>query len=230
MENVWADLKLVLIELRDDPAQPLQGYPDPRVDRDRHPPFDIHLQPWATEVAGRLHERFGDGVRLTVGALAYPDPTASAMPQRRPIPEASDVVVALAEPLSVPSGHTARVTLLITNLHAEDIAIHTGGQLVGLILDPKTSAVVGGYAGAMRAPLVVFRAAPGETVEVPLLVGTASFAPELGYAIPPGEWAVAADLDLGDGRVARTPMLPLTVLEAAYRSTRCRTIQNKASG
>lgn len=82
---------------------------------------------------------------------------------------------------------------------------------MGLVLDPKTLAVVGGYAGAMRAPLVVFQAGSGETVEVPLLVGTASFVPELGYAVPPGEWLLAADLDLGGGKVARTPGLAFTV-------------------
>ena len=211
MDDTWADLKLVLTELRDDPSQPLQAYPDPRGDRDRHPPFDIHLQPWATEVASRLHERFGDGVRLTVGALSYPDPATGPLPPRRPLPEVADVAVALAEPLSVPSGHTARTTVVMTNTGTAGLAIHTGGQLVGLILDPKTRAVVGGYAGAMHAPLIIFQAGSGETVEVPLLVGTASFVPELGYAVPPGEWAVAADLDLGGGRVMRTPGLSFTV-------------------
>ena len=212
MSDLWAELKVVLTELRDDPSGPLAAYPDPRVDRDRHPPFDIHLQPWATEVAAQLHERFGDGVRLTVGALAYPDPAVSSLPPGRPVPEiASDVTVALAEPLSVPSGHTARANFLVTNTGADDLVIHATGRLMGRVLDPKTRAVVGGYAGAMRLPLRIFQAAPGETVEVPLLVGTASFVPELGYAVPPGEWAVVADLDLVGGRTVRTPGLAFTV-------------------
>lgn len=212
MDDVWTELRGVLAGLREDSSRPLQGYPDPRGDRDRHPPFAIRLQPWATEVAAQLHKRFGDQVRLTVGSLSYPDPAKGWQPLFREAPDVGPNVLmtTLAEPLSIPSGHTAHATPIITNTGSADLAIRTAGQLVGLVLDTRTRAVVGGYSGAQRLRLVVFRAAPGETVEVPLLVGTASFVPELGYAIPPGEWVVAADLDLG-GRVVRTPGLPLTV-------------------
>lgn len=46
-----------------------------------------------------------------------------------------------------------------------------------------------------------------------MLVGTASDSAQLGYAVPPGEWAVRVTLELGDGRRVRTPMLPITVTE-----------------
>jgi hypothetical protein len=38
-------------------------------------------------------------------------------------------------------------------------------------------------------PMIMFRVAPGTTERIPLLIGTASFQPELGYTVPPGSWA-----------------------------------------
>ena len=69
--TVWDELKVVLLELED--AGALVQYPDPRVDDNRQPPFEIHFQPWATDVAESLHRRFGDAVELVVGSLRYPE-------------------------------------------------------------------------------------------------------------------------------------------------------------
>ncbi|MGH2719381.1 MAG: hypothetical protein ACRDJU_12495 [Actinomycetota bacterium] len=60
-------------------------------------------------------------------------------------------------------------------------------------------------------PLIYFRAGSGETVAVPLLVGTASFDATLGYAVPPGRWAMDVVVDLGDRGRFRTPPLPVVV-------------------
>jgi len=74
---------------------------------------------------------------------------------------------------------------------------------------------VGGFAGFQNRPLIIFRVAPGQTERVPLLIGTASCTPRLGYAIPPGDWGVQATLTLGsplrDSPRRRTPVLPLTI-------------------
>jgi hypothetical protein len=74
---------------------------------------------------------------------------------------------------------------------------------------------VGGFAGPQTLPLIIFRVAPGRTERVPLLIGTASFTPRLGYAIPPGNWAMQATLTLGPHPRAsprkRTPILPLII-------------------
>lgn len=62
-----------------------------------------------------------------------------------------------------------------------------------------------------------FSVPPGGTTPVPLLVGTDSFDPDLGYAVPPGEWGIQVTLrriterDPVLGRPIRTPILPLTV-------------------
>ena len=69
--TVWDELKVVLLELESSGA--LVGYPDPRMDEGRQPPFGIDLAPWATDIAKELHHRFGDDVELVVGAFSYPD-------------------------------------------------------------------------------------------------------------------------------------------------------------
>ncbi len=78
-----------------------------------------------------------------------------------------------------------------------------------------TGQMVGGFAGAQQQPLIIFRIPPGRTQRVPLLTGTASFTPRLGYAVPAGHWGIQATLTLepdprGSPR-RRTPVLPLTI-------------------
>jgi hypothetical protein len=72
--------------------------------------------------------------------------------------------------------------------------------------------VAGRYTGGQRLALVVFRVAPGKTERIPLLVGTSSYDPALGYAVPPGRWALFAVLRLEDGRRLKTPLLGVTVV------------------
>jgi hypothetical protein len=75
--------------------------------------------------------------------------------------------------------------------------------------------VVGGFSGAQGLPPVVFRITPGQTDPIPLLTGTASFTPRLGYAVPPGEWGIRATLTVGPDPARstrrRTPVMPLTI-------------------
>jgi hypothetical protein len=62
-------------------------------------------------------------------------------------------------------------------------------------------------------PLVVFQVEPGTTERIPLLIGTDSITPRLGYSIPAGNWGLQVALALGrrDALIRRTPILPLTI-------------------
>jgi hypothetical protein len=124
--------------------------------------------------------------------------------------------VELDGPAVVRSGHTLRHGLLLHNHSGDDLKIPTtNGQLTTAVVDPATGEVVGGFAGAQALPLITYRAAPGQTVPISLLTGTASLTPRLGYAVPPGSWGIRATLILGkDPRNSprwRTPVLPLTI-------------------
>jgi hypothetical protein len=215
----WDELKVVLARLRDEQPDVLMQYPMPEVDEGRAPPFGIHLAPWATTTAEELHRQFGDHVDLTVGALPYP-------PGRRPRPQPAtgpppdlldphEIAVELDGPAVVRSGHTLRHGLLLRNLTGAELQVATNGQVTAAVVDPQTGQVVGGFSGFQILPLVIFRVAPRQTRRVPLLIGTASYTPRLGYAIPAGNWGTRATLTLGpdprDSPRRRTPVLPLTI-------------------
>jgi hypothetical protein len=214
---VWNDLKRVIVRLKNEQPDALLGYPDPSYD-DHRPPFAITLAPWAVSTAADLHDQFGDAIDLTVGALPFP-PGRSR--ERRPevvrraeLLDPGQATVELAALAVVRSGYTLRHGMLLRNISSEDIEVATNGQVTGVVVDPETERAVGGFAGPQLLPLVVFRVAPGATERIPLLIGTASFVPDLGYAVPAGRWGIEATLTLGrnpDSPSRRTPVLPLTI-------------------
>src|ERR1019366_5489058 len=213
---MWDDLKVVLFRLREESLNPLASYPDPRVDRDRVPPFGIDLAAWATDVAADLNGRFGADVELVVGGLQYPS-RALSRPLLAPpvVPDLgpAEMSLVLVGPLSVRSGHTETHGIRLHNPTAQEVGIVTNRQVTASVVDPDTNRQIGGFPGPQRLPRHVFHVAPGGTERIPLIVGTASFVPDLGYAVPPGEWALRITLNLDDGRAFRTPSLPFTITE-----------------
>ena len=216
---VWDELKVVLIRLRNEQPGVLTQYPMPEVDEGREPPFPIRLEPWAAATAEDLHRQFGDDVELTVGALPFPP---GRQPPHPPVtgPPADlldphETAAELDGPAVVRSGHTLRHGLLLRNLTGAELQIATNGQVTAAVVDPKSGEPVGGYSGFQHVPLIIFRVAPEQTGRVPLLIGTASSTPRIGYTIPAGSWGTQATLTLGpDPRHSprrRTPVLPLTI-------------------
>jgi hypothetical protein len=181
------------------------------------PPVSIHLKPSGAAVAARLYEQFGDYLELQVGALPYPPgkdelrvPTPEAAGERLAV-DPAELRCELDGPLSVLSGETIEHGLLLTNCSDRAVAVYTNGHVTARIVDPASAEVVGGFVGPQHLPLVRFTAEPGETVRVPLLVGTASFISRLGYAVPPGQWHLVAPLDLDDGQRLVTPAFEMAV-------------------
>jgi hypothetical protein len=216
---VWDELKVVLARLRDQQPGILTQFLMPEVDEGRQPPFTIRLAPWAAATAEELHQQFGDDIELTVGALPYPPgrqpphpPAAGSLPD---LLDPDEIAAELDGPAVVSSGHTLRHGLLLRNRTGRELQIATNGQVTAIVVDPHTGEVMGGFAGPQTLPLVIFRVAPGQTGQVPLLIGTASCMSRLGYAIPPGDWGMQATLTLGphprDSPRKRTPVLPLTI-------------------
>jgi hypothetical protein len=227
--TVWNELKVVLLELESSGA--LLQHPDPQQDEGKQPPFLIALAPWATEVAEELHSRFGNDVELVVGFLRYPQRQPrrqhAGAPEDIPDMDLTLMTVELDAPIVVQTGLTVRGALRVHNLSADTVVILTNGHVTAQVVDPHTEAVVGGFAGAQTLPGIRFRVAPGETVVVPVLVGTASFSPDLGYVVPAGDWAIQMVFELADEnatgwqrgtgrpgrRLVRTPLLPITVID-----------------
>ena len=215
----WDELRVILTRLRNERPGDLLGFPDPSHREGQPPPYQITLAPTAVTVAEDLHARFGDSVELTVGALPYPPGRPPRWPHvtERPAELLSpqQATAELDGPAVVRSGHTLRHGLLLRNHSGDHLKIPTNGQLTTAVVDPATGEVVGGFAGAQALPLITYRVAPGQTERIPLLTGTASFTPRLGYTVPPGSWGIQATLILGrgshDSPHRRTPVLPLTI-------------------
>ena len=237
---VWDELKVVLVRLRDEQPGPPMQYPMPEVDEGRQPPFEVRLEPWAAATAEELHRQFGDDLELTVGALPYPpgrlSPPSPAADPPVDLLDPDEIAAEVDGPAVVRSGHTLRHGLLLRNRAGRELQIATNGQVTATVVDPHTGEVVGGYGGFQQLPLIIVRVPPAQTGQVPLLIGTASCTPRLGYTIPPGDWGIQATLTLvphhdaeGDSRRGdahlralravvgrdllhrRTPILPLTI-------------------
>jgi hypothetical protein len=182
----------------------------------------VQFRLWASQesLAERLVERYRDAVDLTVGYLHYPDCQLlkfDGSPRQRVRTEPNplfpdEVKVSSAESLSVESGHHLHTVLRVHNGASEDLEIHTGGAFVAGIIDPSTHEVVGGYEGGLTFLPIRLEVPAAGDADMPILVGTASLVPDLGYAIPPGQWALDLDLGvMGHGRFRISP-LPITVV------------------
>jgi hypothetical protein len=212
----WPDLRTVLDRLLRQAPCPLVRWPDSRSAEEPEPPFEVGLAAWAVGPASRLHAEFGDDLDLTVGAMRYPQRVLSDWASR-PGPPADRMAdpagasIRLAGPLTVRSGFAARHTLLVANHTRQELRVRMGTALIAQVVDPATGIVVGGHSGPVFAVATIIRVAPRRKGRIPLRVGTDSFEPSLGYAIPPGAWGVQATLDPAISEPLRTPVLPITV-------------------
>ena len=178
--------------------------------------FEAHAE--AEAHAQALLTEYGAFVSLRVGALPYPLPVGAGpadtnwWDHERTRADVAEMRFALDGPLIIRRGETVLHDLLVTNIGSRRLGFGTNGKIIGKIVDPESGQSVGGFCGPQPMPYVEFTAAPSQTVRIPLLVGTASFRPELGYAIPPGRWHAVAPLDLVDGRHLISAALDLTVI------------------
>lgn len=200
----------VFDEIRDEMARLRRDRPGAVLSSGETKRAHVELSAHETELAARLHETYAPFLDITVGAFRYPLPTKAS---RQPLPVADTLTVAWdGEPPSVRSGTTLRTDVLVTNSGAQRVELHTDGDLRGEVIDPVSRELVGHFVGFHEQPLVVFAIDPGQTRGVPVLIGTASTDPSLGYAVPAGRWAVIVELPLATG-VRESAPLPLVVRE-----------------
>jgi hypothetical protein len=168
--------------------------------------------------AEELRSRYGDAVDLTVGYLHFPDCTLPNRvgtfrnPQRAPLLPSDVLEVSVEDGLSVRSGDNLQNKLCLHNVGTQDVVVITNGQVTARIVDPETNETIGGCPGAQTMRAIGFRVSAAESLEIPLHVGTASPAPPLGYATPPGRWSLEVVLNLESRGKYRTPLLPITVI------------------
>jgi hypothetical protein len=177
---------------------------------------NVQLRASEEPLAAELHERYGGAVNLTVGSFRYPAmtplyPRMETWGKQAPLLSADVADVSIPEGLTIESGEDLMSLLLIYNNTDQELVIETNGQVTARVVDPQTGEYVGGFTGAQHLPLIRFRILPGESVDIPLLIGTASSVPELGYAIPPGQWSIEVTLQTSDHGAFRSPPLPIAI-------------------
>jgi hypothetical protein len=146
------------------------------------------------DAAAEVLAEYGELVETTVGLLPYPDRFAGdpvCEPLVGPILADSQLVaVALLDGPSVRSGLDFRGTVTVRNTGAEAFDFQSGPRHAAFVFKPGSESPSGFYTGGMDAVGFGKVLAPGESVELELVGGTASCDPALGYALPPGEYEV----------------------------------------
>jgi hypothetical protein len=187
-------------------------YPGP--DRERSEKrFHIDMAAWATDIAATLNAKYGSLVDLRVGAMTFParqlwvSEYAHQLHGAPAEPDGLDVEP--LSPLTVRTGRFTRQDVLVTNRAAHRQVLATAGDLQSAVTDSSGS-VVGRYVGPHTAKRVEFWIEPHQSRPVPVLIGTASMVPDLGYAVPPGQWGLVIELQTDSGSMHLAP-LELTI-------------------
>jgi hypothetical protein len=171
-------------------------------------------------LASMFHDRFGDAVELSVGFFRYPPSSEAddvkgetevvARPKLSLLP-GEEFAVSLEREIEVASGESTQSTLCLENCGSVEAVIETNGAVTAKVVDPATGEGVGGYFGAQTLPLITFRIPPGGSASIPLLVGTTSSVRSLGYAVPPGAWAIEVPIKIAGRGQFRTSLLPILI-------------------
>ena len=111
----------------------------------------------------------------------------------------------LLSPLTVRTGRFTHQDVLVTNRAAHTHVLATAGDLQSAVTD-SSGTVVGRYVGPHTAKRVEFWIEPHQSRPVPVLIGTASMVPDLGYAVPPGQWQLVIALQTDIGNMLTAPI------------------------
>jgi hypothetical protein len=174
----------------------------------------IDLAAWATDIAATLNAKYGSLVDLHVGAMTFPTRELWVRErgfQLRGAPaEPAGLDVDPLSPLSVRTGRSTRRDVLVTNRAARRQVLSTDGDLRSAVTDSSGN-VVGLDVGPSPLPLVGFSIQPHQSRPVPVWIGTASLVPDLGYAVPPGQWGLVIALQTASGGSMVSAPLEITI-------------------
>lgn len=208
----WTELREDLRRISRETPDALVSCPDPRDDRPREGRFAIGLAAWATDLAATLHEKYGATVQLAVGAMPFPDQDffAGRLLELPETPaESLGLTVEPVSPLSVRTGRSTTARVRVVNRSSAQQVLGTNRHLQSAVVD-EVGAVVGRFTGPQLLPFQAYPVPPGGSTEVPVLIGTDSLAPRLGYAVPPGQWHLVVLMNVDRVEAFSAP-LPLAV-------------------
>lgn len=163
--------------------------------------IDVFLRADGEHIAAEIFELYGDLVDITVGALSYPDRTrAGGFPCDLSLPsppaDGEGLVATLrldATEMTAGAEFGGRAT--ITNEGEGVVEFEAGTPLIAFVFLPGGSEVIGVQTGNIAGLALQADLEPGESIDIDVIGGTASCDPDLGYALPPGEYEVRAALE-----------------------------------
>ncbi|WP_433164399.1 hypothetical protein [Kribbella sp. CA-247076] len=192
----WESLRVDLRRLREESPGALVAFPSPDSERSEKR-FQVELAAWAIDVAAALKAKYGSLVDLRVGAMTFPARQLWVSEYTRQLldglAEPTGLDVEPLSPLTIRSGRSTHEEVLVTNRTEQEQVLLTNGALTSAVTD-SSGAVVGLYVGPRTAARVGFAIEPHQSRPVPVLIGTASVVPDLGYAVPPGQWRLVIAL------------------------------------
>ncbi|WP_329482578.1 hypothetical protein OG555_10240 [Kribbella sp. NBC_01484] len=204
----WESLRVDLRRLREESPGALVVFPAPDFER-RERRFRIDLAAWATDIAVMLNAKYGDVVDLRVGAMTFPARQLWVTDYSRQLhgepAESAGLDVQPLSPLTVRTGWYKHQDVLVTNRTAHEQVLLTNGHLRSAVTD-NSGSVVGLHVGPHTLAGVGFAIEPHQSRPVPVLIGTASVVPDLGYAVPPGQWQLVIAPQTDNGNMLTAPM------------------------
>jgi hypothetical protein len=162
----------------------------------------VHIPAYDAELARTLYLRYGPRLQVQLGAMPFPDPTAEGWPD---CPASIDVrgdtrglvyELKLNE-ASVPSGREFTGGLSIGNPDSTESHLMSDMTLRARVYEPDGTEPVATFTGLLPDPGRQTIVEPGETEHLDVVGTTASCAPALGYALPPGTYDVRVNLEYG---------------------------------
>jgi hypothetical protein len=159
----------------------------------------VTLRGDADDVAADLHARYGDAIRIVVGATTWTPAGPAATDTicgSDPVGIAIPGLVATVELVetTVTAGADLAGDVVLRNDGAAPVRFDSGQPAVAVVLDPASGAVVARYTGAIAGTGIRVDLAPRASMRIMFLGSTAACAGTT-YALAPGEYDVVVEVD-----------------------------------
>jgi hypothetical protein len=208
LAKLKADAGAIRQRLGADPRHPLSG----------SAPGHIKLRAPFAELAAELHRHYGSSLEITVGHKPFPPEQIGDL-QPVPLPTPTVTVAGLELTITlnaarVAQGEDLRGRVIFSNRGTQ--AVHgSTGVLTGGVRAENDNRMAGNFAGSIVLVGQRIQLDPGASMELPLVVGTASCLPDDSYVVPPGRYEVIADIPFHRPDLPPTPR-PVLVARGAW--------------
>lgn len=163
---------------------------------------DVGLGPGREDLAAAYADRFGSAVRITVGGHPFiPSGCGPAVDAPRCLdlaagdPAGLDITLGIvADTPVITAAQAGRARLVVHNLGRRRFVIDSGVPILGSLVLPGTTRVVGRWTGVLVGVGGGVDLRPGERGEIPVLFGATRCDGEPGSALPPGRYGLRAVL------------------------------------